>query len=313
VTQKARGPWPLVVAVVGPTASGKSAVALEVAQRLGAEIINADAFQLYRGMDIGTAKPGAIERAQVRHHLLDVLEPGDEASVADYQSLGRAALVDLRDRDVPAVVVGGSGLYVRALLDDLRFPGSDPGLRARWEAELERMGPAGLHAELARRDPAAARAILPTNSRRIVRALEVIDLTGKPFPALLPVSGPPCVPHVSIGLQWDRPALDARIDRRVLDMMAAGFEDEVRGLLIRGLREARTARRALGYPQIIDLLDGRIGRQEAIDAIAAATRAFARRQERWFRRDPRSTWLPGPAAASSTAAEIVSVIRGSGK
>lgn len=304
------GPWPQVVAVVGPTASGKSAVALEVARALGAEIVNADAFQLYRGMDIGTAKPGPDERAAVPHHLLDELDLRDDASVAAYQRHARSTLRQLHDRGVPAVVVGGSGLYVRALLDDLRFPGSDPVVRAHWESELERLGAPALHAVLDARDPAAAAAILPTNGRRIVRALEVGELTGEPFPAVLPTDGPPCVPHVSVGLQWSRPALDQRIDSRVAAMMAAGFVDEVRGLLALGLREARTARRALGYPQIIDLLDGRIGHDETVESISGATRSFARRQDRWFRRDPRTMWLPGEEAPSSTASRILEVIQG---
>ena len=296
--------WPTVVAVVGPTASGKSEVALELAQRLGAEIVNADAFQLYRGMDIGTAKPSAADRARVRHHLLDRLDVTEDANVAEYQSWARAALRELASRAVPAIVVGGSGLYLRALLDDLQFPGSDPEVRGRWEERLGRYGAQALHAELGRRDPQAAAHILPTNGRRIVRALEVGELTGRPFPAVLPAAGPPCVPHLSIGLGWERPDLDARIERRVHAMIAAGLEQEVRVLLDAGLRRARTARRALGYEQMIGFIDGPATLEEATEATVASTRTFARRQERWFRRDPRTIWLDGSVSPSSTASKV---------
>jgi tRNA dimethylallyltransferase len=305
--------WPTVVAIVGPTASGKSAVALELARRIGGEIVNADAFQVYRGMDIGTAKPTAAERALVRHHLLDILEVTEELSVAQFQGLGRAVLADLAARSVPAVVVGGSGLYVRALLDDLRFPGSDPGIRARWEATLAELGPERLHAVLVERDPEAARHILPTNGRRIVRALEVGELTGSGFVAQLPVDGPALVPHLSCGLDVDRPTLDARIARRVERMFDLGLAEEVRGLLGRGLREGRTASRALGYPQVIELLDGRNDRTGAIESIVAATRAYARRQQRWFRRDPRTTWFDATEPASSTASQIAARLGSAGR
>jgi tRNA dimethylallyltransferase len=297
-------PWPRVVAVVGPTASGKSALALAVAHRIGAEIVNADAFQVYRGMDIGTAKATGAEQAAVPHHLLDILDVTEELSVADYQRRGRAVLVELAARGVPAVVVGGSGLYVRGLLDDLRFPGSDPAVRSRWEQRLADVGAGQLHAELAARDPEAAAHILPTNGRRIVRALEVIELTGQPFAAQLPPDGPTLVPHLAIGCDVDRPTLDERIAVRVERMFAAGLVDEVRGLLDRGLREGRTASRALGYPQVIDLLDGRLDEAAARAAIVAATRAYARRQQRWFRRDPRTHWLDATGDPSSTAGQI---------
>jgi tRNA dimethylallyltransferase len=296
--------WPQVVAVVGPTASGKSAVALALAERVGGEIVNADAYQVYRGMDIGTAKPTPAERAGVRHHLIDILDVTEELSVAHYQALGRAVLHELADRHVPAVVVGGSGLYVRALLDDLAFPGSDPQIRAHWEAELTTHGPQALHEVLAERDPRAAAHILPTNGRRIVRALEVGQMTGRGFQAQLPVDGPPLVPHHSFGLALDRMVLDARIDVRTDRMFAEGLVEEVRGLLPAGLREGRTASRALGYPQVIDLLDGRCSQAEARDAIAAATRSYARRQQRWFRRDPRTSWLDATADPEQLAAAI---------
>jgi tRNA dimethylallyltransferase len=297
--------WPPVIAVVGPTASGKSAVAIEVANQLGAEIVNADAFQVYRGMDIGTAKLGPAERGGITHHLLDMCDVRADLSVAEYQRMGRDVLAGLALRGVPAVVVGGSGLYVRGLLDDLRFPGSDPEIRARWEAELVRTGPQQLHAVLAERDPAAAGHILATNGRRIVRALEVGEMTGRPFVAQLPADGPPLVPHWSFGLDLSRDALDRRIHRRVEHMFAAGLVAEVRRLLDSGLREGRTASRALGYPQVIDMLDGLLDEDQAIRDIVLATRRFARRQQRWFHRDPRTIWLDATAPDSSSASQIV--------
>ena len=304
MTEAASGPWPEVVAVVGPTASGKSAVALDLAGGIGGEIVNADAFQVYRGMDVGTAKPSDADRRRVPHHLLDLLDVTQEMSVAEYQRLGRAVLREIADRGVPAVVVGGSGLYVRALLDDLRFPGSDPTIRARWEAELARIGAPALHQVLAQHDPAAAAHILPTNGRRIVRALEVGELTGEGFPAVLPPDGPPLVPHAAFGLDIGRDELDGRIAARVDRMLAAGLEDEVRSLLASGLREGRTAGRALGYPQMVEVVEGRLDVASARDQIVAATRAYARRQQRWFRRDLRVVWLPGGGDPASTASEI---------
>lgn len=296
--------WPLVACVVGPTASGKSAVALALAERIGGQIVNADAYQVYRGMDIGTAKPTPAERARVPHHLIDILDVTQELSVAQYQHLGRAVLSELAECGVPAVVVGGSGLYVRALLDDLVFPGSDPEIRAHWEAELAAIGAPALHAVLAARDPQAAAHILPTNGRRIVRALEVGQMTGVGFQAQLPVDGPALVPHLSIGLDLDRGLLDERIAARTDRMLADGLVEEVRGLLAHGLREGRTASRALGYPQVVDLLNGRCSQLQAREAIVAATRSYARRQQRWFRRDPRTTWLDATAGAQHLAAQI---------
>jgi tRNA dimethylallyltransferase len=297
-----------VVVIVGPTAAGKSAVAIEVAQRIGGEVVNADAFQVYRGMDIGTAKVTTSERRGIAHHLLDILEISEELSVAQYQRVGRSVLGELADRGVPAVVVGGSGLYVRALLDDLRFPGSDPSIRARWEAALVEFGPEQLHGVLAERDPEAAAHILPTNGRRVVRALEVGELTGEPFTAQLPADGPPLVPHLSVGLDLARDVLDERIRLRVDRMFADGLVEEVRGLLAHGLREGRTASRALGYPQVIDLLDERLDQTQAREDIIAGTRRFARRQQRWFHRDPRTTWLDALAPASSTASAIAALL-----
>jgi tRNA dimethylallyltransferase len=301
-------PWPAVVAIVGPTASGKSELAMAVARLTGAEVVNADAYQVYRGMDIGTAKPTAAQRRAVRHHLVDVLEVTEELTVADYQQRGRAVLHDLAARGVPAVVVGGSGLYVRGLLDDLRFPGSDAAIRARWEQRLDQVGAVALHVELAGRDPVAAAHILPTNGRRIVRALEVIELTGEPFVAQLPVDGPTLVPHLSVGCGMERVTLDERIAARVEAMFAAGLVAEVRHLLTLGLRRGRTAARALGYPQVVALLDGQLDEPTARAAIVAATRAYARRQQRWFRRDPRTTWVDATAEPSSTAGRIAAAL-----
>ena len=296
--------WPPVVAIVGPTAAGKSALGLALARAVGGEIVNADAFQVYRGMDIGTAKPSLEERAEVRHHLIDILEVTDELSVAEYQRRGREVLVELGLRGVPAIVVGGSGLYLRALLDDLRFPGSDPAIRARWEQRLAELGAEGLHAVLAQRDPAAAEHILPSNGRRIVRALEVGEITGRGFVARLPVDGPPLVPHHSVGLRIDRAELDARIARRVDGMFDQGLVAEVQRLLATGLREGRTASRALGYAQVIALVEGRLTEEQARAGIVAATRAFARRQQRWFARDPRTHWVDATGDLSSTVSEI---------
>ena len=282
-----------VVTVVGPTASGKSFLAVHLARRLGnAEIVNADSMQLYRGMDIGTAKPSTADRAGVPHHLFDVLEVTESAAVAEFQTLARAAISECHSRGVTPILVGGSALYVRAVLDRLDFPGTDPATRDRWKAELAARGPEALHAELARRDPAAAAQILPTNDRRVVRALEVIDLTGEPFTATMP-------PHESVferltmlGLDVPRAVLDVRLTARVDQMWAAGFVDEVRSLRDAGLEEGPTASRALGYQQILAFLRGEITEDEAREATVTGTRKFARRQDRLFRKDPRIHWLP---------------------
>ncbi len=304
---------PLVVAIVGPTASGKSDLAVEVASRLDAEVVNADAFQLYRGMDIGTAKTTVEQRRGITHHLIDVLDISDELSVAAFQEMGRAVLAGLATRGVPAVVVGGSGLYLRALLDDLRFPGSDPEIRARWEARLAQEGPQALHARLAESDPEAATHILPSNGRRIVRALEVGELTGAGFEAQFPAAGPPMIVHQSFGLTLPREALDARIAARVSQMFEAGLVEEVRGLAAQGLAQAPTASRALGYPQVLDLLAGTVDQADALEAIVLATRRYARRQQRWFARDPRTIWIAGVDPASSTASLIADQVTAGGR
>ncbi|MEU8248515.1 tRNA (adenosine(37)-N6)-dimethylallyltransferase MiaA [Nonomuraea sp. NPDC048916] len=276
-----------VIAVVGPTAAGKSDLAVDIALRLGGECVNADSMQLYRGMDIGTAKLSLAEQRGVPHHLLDIWDVTVTASVAEYQKLVRPLIESL---PVP-VLVGGSGLYVRAAIDDLEFPGTDPEIRARLEAELAETGPAPLYERLRREDPAAAAAILPSNGRRIVRALEVIEHSGRPFSATMP-SYRAVYPSVQLGLRVPRPELDERIEVRVRRMWAAGLVEEVRGLLGRGLAEGRTAGRALGYAQVLRFLEGEWTEEQALEETVRATRRFARRQESWFRRDPRVRWLP---------------------
>jgi tRNA dimethylallyltransferase len=282
-----------VIAVVGPTAAGKSDLSLALARALDGEIVNADSMQLYRGMDIGTAKLTETERAGIPHHLLDIWPVTQAASVSEYQVLARAAIADIQQRGRTPILVGGSGLYVRAAIDDLQFPGTDAGLRADLEAELARLGPATMHARLAGLDPAAATAILPTNGRRIVRALEVIQLSGRPFTATLP-DYKSVFPAVQIGVTLDRAELDRRVAERVDRMWQLGLVREVRDLAARGLREGRTASRALGYAQVLRFLDGDWNEAEAAAQTVQATRRFVRRQESWFRRDPRVSWLPGP-------------------
>jgi len=285
-----------VVAVVGPTAAGKSDLAVALAQRLGGEVVNADSMQLYRGMDIGTAKPTVAERRGVAHHLLDVLDVTEPATVAEYQGWARAALADCRARGKPPVLVGGSALYVRAVLDRFRFPGTDPVVRAELEAELEATGPVGMHQRLADVDPDAAAMILPGNARRVVRALEVVRLTGRPFSATLPgheyAYEEGVTPCVQLGVDVPRAVLRERIAARVDRMWTAGLVDEVRALDAAGLRRSRTASRALGYAQVLRQLAGEHTEAEARDETVRATRRFARRQDAWFRRDPRIQWLP---------------------
>jgi tRNA dimethylallyltransferase len=279
------------VAVIGATAAGKSELSLRLAQALDGEVISADSMQLYRGMDIGTGKLTPDERRGVPHHLLDVWDVTEPASVSEYQRLARAAIQDIVGRGRTPILTGGSGLYVRAVIDDLEFPGTDPGVRARLDSELERVGAASLHARLADVDPAAAAAILPGNGRRIVRALEVVELSGRPFSATLP-RYQAVRPTIQLGLELPRPLLDQRIEARVGQMWQAGLVGEVRGLVDAGLREGRTASRALGYTQVLRCIDGGCTEAEARAETVLATRRFARRQESWFRRDPRVAWLP---------------------
>jgi tRNA dimethylallyltransferase len=283
-------PLPPVVAVVGPTATGKTALAVALAHRLGGEVVNADSMQLYRGMDIGTAKPDLAERDGVAHHLLDLWHVREAASVAEYRQRARAEIDRLRASGVVPILVGGSGLYVRAVLDELDFPGTDPAVRARLEGELADVGAAVLHERLAGLDPAAAAAVLPSNGRRIVRALEVIELTGGPFRAQLPEPRPH-YPAVVIGLDREPADLDERVAERVDRMWAAGFVDEVAALAADGLREGPTASRALGYAQVLAQLDGELTPEEARERTVSTTRRFVRRQRSWFRRDATIAWF----------------------
>jgi len=281
-----------VLAIVGPTATGKSDLAIELALRLEGEVINADSMQLYAGMDIGTAKVPLPERRDVPHHLLDIWPLAKSAAVAEYQTLARAAIDDVLGRGLTPILVGGSGLYLRGALDHLEFPGESPEIRARLYDELHERGPADLHERLRQLDPAAAAAILPTNGRRIVRALEVIDLTGRPFIATMP-GFEYVYDCVQIGL--DRGDLDQRVEQRVHRMMSAGFLDEIRLLLSEGLRASPTAGKALGYAQLLDVVDG-LGRvvgdlDDAVERTIRGTRRFVRRQRSWFRRDPRVVWF----------------------
>ncbi|WP_406831357.1 tRNA (adenosine(37)-N6)-dimethylallyltransferase MiaA [Pedococcus sp. KACC 23699] len=300
---------PLVVAVVGPTATGKSDLGLDLAQALGGEVVNADASQLYRGMDIGTAKLAPSERRGIPHHQLDVLEVTDEASVAAYQSASRSDLDAIQARGHHPVVVGGSGLYVRAALDVLEIPPTDLGLRTRLEAEAAEVGAAAMAARLRELDPVAMARIEPNNVRRVVRALEVVELTGRPFSASMP-RREFVQPTVVVGLRVARPELDARIVARVDRMWEQGLLDEVRALDERGLRRGRTASRALGYAQALAELDGRLDGAAAREETVALTRRFARRQESWFGPDHRIQWLDaGSADAGDLTARALTTVR----
>ncbi|MFC5948372.1 tRNA (adenosine(37)-N6)-dimethylallyltransferase MiaA [Pseudonocardia lutea] len=291
-----------LVAVVGPTATGKSDLGLDLAEALGGEVVNADAMQLYRGLDIGTAKLPVAERRGIPHHQLDVLDVTETASVAVYQREARATIEALLAAGRTPVLVGGSGLYVQAVVDELEFPGTDPRVRGRWEAELAAVGAPALHRRLAEVDPAAAQNVLPSNGRRIVRALEVIELTGRPFRATLPGQRTPRYDAVLLGVDRDTAELDERIARRVDLMMEQGLVEETRGLLEKGLRKGRTASRALGYQQVVAALDGEYDLATAAEETVRATRRFVRRQRSWFRRDPRIHWLDGAAPDLSAVA-----------
>ncbi|WP_239165965.1 tRNA (adenosine(37)-N6)-dimethylallyltransferase MiaA [Actinoplanes italicus] len=293
-----------VITVVGPTAAGKSALSIALAHELGGEVVNADSMQLYRGMDIGTAKLTPAEREGVPHHLLDIWDVTEPAAVAEYQRLARAAIDDIHARGRVPLLVGGSGLYVRAVLEDFEFPGTDPAIRARLEEELAAAGAGPLYARLGERDPEAAAKILPSNGRRIVRALEVIELTGRPFTASLP-DPRPVYESVQIGVDRDTAGLDERIALRVDLMWAAGLIDEVRGL--DGIRDGRTASRALGYQQALAQIDGVLTEEQAKADTVQGTRRFVRRQRSWFRRDPSVTWLDG--AAPTLLADAVGLAR----
>lgn len=294
----------LTLALLGPTASGKSALAVRLAVHLTAhgrpaEIVNADSMLVYRGMDIGTAKPGLEERGGIPHHLIDILDIDQTATVADFQRLAREAITSCHDRGVVPIVVGGSALYLRAILDEFAFPGTDPAVRAELEAELSEEGSLAMYERLALLAPEAAAEMQPMNGRRIVRALEVIALTGS-YRATLPEHRYALPGVVQVGLAIDRATMDARIDARVDEMWAKGLVAEVAALAERGLREGRTASRALGYQQVLAYLDGRCTEEQAAKDTAAGTRRFARKQLGWWRRDPRIVWvdaldLPAPA------------------
>lgn len=302
-----------LVVIGGPTGTGKSELALELASRLDGQIVNADAMQLYRGMDIGTAKVPADKRRDIPHHLLDVLDIDQAASVAVYQQRARAVIEGILSSGRTPILTGGSGLYISAVVDQMSFPGTDPQLRAQLIAECEQLEAGLAHARLARLDPAAAKSIHPGNIRRIARALEVIELTGKPFTATLPVRGPARYRAVMITLDRDTAELDRSLADRVSQMVQAGFVDEVAALAQRGLRQTPTAGRALGYPQMMDHLDGLIDLDQAMADTVTATRRFVRRQRSWFRRDHRAIWLdagdPNVTNIALQAIETVDLIR----
>lgn len=286
-----------LVFIVGATATGKSELSLNLAEQLNGEVVNADSMQLYRGMDIGTAKLSPQERRGIPHHLIDVLNVTQDASVAEYQTWARERIDQLLKDGKSAIVVGGTGLYVKAILDELNFPDTNPEVRARLNDEAERIGGAAMHQRLGRLDPAAAAAIPKENVRRVVRALEVIEITGKPFTANLPRAGATYYPSAEqYGLVMERDYLKERIDKRVESMWSRGFVDEVRSLMELGITSGKTAKAALGYSQIIEFLSGVLSEAEALEETKRATRAYARRQETWFSRDNRIKWLKGDTA-----------------
>lgn len=282
------------IAVIGPTATGKSDLALDLAAEFDGEIVNIDAMAQYRGMDIGTAKVPVGERRGIAHHQVDVLDVIDTATVARYQQAAEADIEAIIGRGSRPVIVGGSMLYIQALLDGWQLPPTDPAVRARWEEVLRVGGTEAVRTELHRVDPVAAATILPTDGRRLVRALEVVELTGRPFAASAPTKGQPRWRAHLIGLDRDTEALDSRIAVRTERMFGGGLVEEVAALVPAGLREGVTARRAIGYEQALAVIDGTMTRAEAIETTAAGTRRYVRRQRSWFRRDPRIVWFdPG--------------------
>lgn len=299
------------LAIIGPTGTGKSDLALEVAAALrdeiAVEVVNADAMQLYRGMDIGTAKLSVAQRREVPHHQLDVLDVTETATVARYQEAAGCDVEAIAERGALPVIVGGSMLYIQSLLDQWSFPATDPRVRAKWEERLAEVGVAALHLQLARVDSAAAASILPTDGRRIVRALEVVELTGKPFAASAPRIGAPRWNAAIIGLDWDTAILDERLQRRTDTMFERGLVDEVQALLGRGLRDGVTAARALGYAQVLADLDAGGDGSAAREPTFVGTRRYVRRQRSWFRRDHRITWLDG--AAPGNVDEVLRIWR----
>jgi tRNA dimethylallyltransferase len=293
---------PRPIVVVGPTATGKSDLGLDLAEALGGEIVNIDAMQQYRGMDIGTAKLPVAERRGIPHHQLDVLDVTETATVARYQQAAVSDIEAIRARGAVPVVVGGSMMYVQALLDEWQFPATDPEVRAKWEAVLADGGTAAVHAALKRADPVAAETILPTDGRRMVRALEVVELTGAPFAASQPRIGTPRWNALILGVDRDTTELDERIARRTDLMFELGLVEEVQDLIGRGLRDGVTAARAIGYAQVLAYLDGEYDLAHARERTFIGTRRYVRRQRSWFRRDPRVHWLDGADPRLTAAA-----------
>lgn len=299
----------MIVAIVGATGTGKSDLALDIAERLidrgqPAEIVNADASQLYRGMDIGTAKVPIDERRGIPHHLFDVLDVTEEASVARYQTEARSVIDDIESRGATPILVGGSGLYVWAVLFDFEFPGTDPAVRERLEKRLETEGVGALAAELLDKDPEAFNGIDVRNGRRLVRALEVIEITGRPFGAGLAAENRPWRDHVMVGLRVARDELTARLDARARAMFDNGLVDEVRGLIPLGINDGVTARRSIGYEQALGVIDGAIDVDTAVEDTAALTRRYARRQVSWFGRNPDINWFDAPADPAAVLARL---------
>ena len=290
-----------LIIVCGATATGKSELAVSLAKEINAEVVNADSMQVYKGMDIGTAKLTNAERGGITHHLIDVLDIKDEANVAWYQQIAREKIDQILSTGKSVVVVGGTGLYIKAILDDLNFPDTDPAVRQKITDQAEKLGNDVMHEKLAKLDPAAALAIPKENIRRVIRALEVIELTGKPFTANLPRQESSKYPGAKqFGLVLDRGNLDEKIDKRVEDMWAKGFAREVSTLMTKGLEQSGTAKKALGYMQIMNYLNGESDEAFAKEETKRVTRAYARRQETWFSRDERIKWL----APESNAARL---------
>ena len=290
-----------LIVICGATATGKSDLAVSVAKEINAEVINADSMQLYKGMDIGTAKLSLSERKGIEHHLIDILEIKDDANVAWYQSIARSKIDELISAGKSVVVVGGTGLYIKAILDDLNFPDTNPELRQKITVEAENLGNEIMHQKLSKLDPAAALAIPKENLRRIIRALEVIELTGKPFTANLPRAASSKYPNaLQFGLALDRDHLDQKIDKRVEAMWEKGFAREVSLLMTLGLEQSTTAKKALGYSQLMDYLNGECSEEFAKEETKRSTKAYARRQQTWFARDSRINWID----AASTSARL---------
>ncbi len=298
-----------LIIICGATATGKSDLAVKIAEEIKAEVINADSMQLYKGMDIGTAKLSVQERRGIPHHLLDVVDVKTDVTVSWYQELARAKIDELRNAGKSVVVVGGTGFYIKAILDDLNFPETDPEVREKLNQEAEQIGGDAMHQRLAKLDPAASLAIPKENVRRVVRALEVIEITGEPFTAILPREDSTKYPDaMQFGLAMDRESLDIRIDSRVRKMWDLGFIDEVEGLIDQGILEGKTAQAAIGYAQIIRMKHGTMTQEEAVEDTARSTRQYARRQETWFSRDLRINWLSATSNLSERKATVLQAI-----